>query len=294
MRTIQLLSLMTAAAILGCRDTTPPPPRAPVPPAWNDSAVRRHDPPKPLPHQGADLSLKPYHDDPLLVDAPPETTAYLDAYARVGRPRITVFVNRTLEGRLITAVAAPAANTRPAAAVPADNTDPYLAVGDYDEVSAKAIDYVMMENILADWLSANNRVELIAPMMVRRKLTDEQVRDLQSGRQRTLADIAQDMEVDVLVQVQARPTRQTSQGLEIRVIAEAINVRGGQSIARAAVDVPPPLEKTRLNAYTRFLARKLMDGMTGSWQAMVAATPAGAVPPAPAPPPAVPPATRPY
>ena len=37
--------------------------------------------------------------------------------------------------------------------------------------------------------------------------------------------------------------------------------------ARAAVDVQPPLDKLQANKYTRFLARKLMDGMTTTWSA---------------------------
>jgi hypothetical protein len=53
----------------------------------------------------------------------------------------------------------------------------------------------------------------------------------------------------------------------VRVIAEAINIKGGESLARAAVDVQPPLDKFQTINYTRFLARKLMDGMTATWSA---------------------------
>ena len=95
------------------------------------------------------------------------------------------------------------------------------------------------------------------------------MKDLQEGRPRAMGEVARQLDADVLVQLQARPTRQTPRGLEIRVVGEAINVgRGGQSIGRAVVEVPPPLDKPQLNKYTRFLARKLMDGMTASWRAM--------------------------
>ena len=67
------------------------------------------------------------------------------------------------------------------------------------------------------------------------------------------------------MQVQARPTRQTPNGLQVRLIAEAFNIDGGDSIGRAVVDVPPPLEKRQLNKYTRYIARKLMDDMTYAW-----------------------------
>jgi len=51
----------------------------------------------------------------------------------------------------------------------------------------------------------------------------------------------------------------------MRLLAEALNTRGGQLIGRAVVDVPSPLKKTTINKYTRFVARKLMDDMTATW-----------------------------
>ena len=104
---------------------------------------------------------------------------------------------------------------------------------------------------------------------------------MQQGRPQVLSEVARQLGADVLVQVQAHPTKQTQQGLEVRIIAEAMNTRDGQSLARAVVDVPPPLDKPQINEYTRFLARKLMDQMTETWS----------VPPPPAPPP--PPAASP-
>jgi hypothetical protein len=61
----------------------------------------------------------------------------------------------------------------------------------------------------------------------------------------------------------------------VRLIAEAFNIEGGDSIGRAVVDVPPPLEKRQLNKYTRYIARKLMDDMTYAWST---AGPAGPAP----------------
>ena len=49
----------------------------------------------------------------------------------------------------------------------------------------------------------------------------------------------------MLVQIQAHPTRQTEQGLGIRVIASAMNIKGGESIGRSVVDIPPPLDKPK-------------------------------------------------
>jgi hypothetical protein len=148
-----------------------------------------------------------------------------------------------------------------------ETTQVFLRPGEYDEVAARAIDYQAMEAIMLDWISANGQVQVISPTMARGRLTDEQIGELQAGRPRVLAEVARELDTDVLVQVQARPTRQTPAGMEVRVIAEAISLQGGQSIARAIVDIPPPLDKIQLNVYTRFLARKLMDDMAATWTA---------------------------
>jgi hypothetical protein len=271
--------------------------------------VREYEEEKPLPEQarGGQVPPPPYDDVPLVNQRPPEQRAFVQAYEGVGRPRIIVFVNRTLEGEIVPVnpedpyvsvernrttrgdVRIESRDTRRrddfyrgrddrdredrfesrGPAEVRDRVDVYLRRGDYDEADARALDYEAMENVLTDWLAADGRVEIISPVMARQRLTDEQVKELQEGRPRMLGEIAKQLDADVLVQVQTRPTRHTVNGLEFRVIAEAINVsRGGQSIARAFVDVPPPLDKPQLNKYTRFLARKLMDGMTGSWHAM--------------------------
>lgn len=286
-----------------------PEPRSRIPERPPPVPVREYDEEKPLPERSrvGDVPAPPYDDVPLVNQRPPEQRSFVDAYESVGRPRILVFVNRTLEGDIV-----PVNPEYPYVSVERnraargdvriesrdsrrrddfyrgrddrdredrfesrgpsevrDRVDIYLRPGEYDEVDARALDYEAMENILTDWIASDGRVEVISPVMARQRLTDEQVKELQEGRPRAGGEIAKQLDADILVQVQARPTRQTLNGLEVRVIAEAINVgRGGQSIGRAMVEVPPPLDKPQLNKYTRFLARKLMDGMTGSWRAM--------------------------
>jgi len=82
-----------------------------------------------------------------------------------------------------------------------------------------------------------------------------------------MSEAVRQLGADIFVQVQAHPTNQTAAGLEVRLIAEAMNVKGGESIARAVVDIPPPLQKTTINTYTRFLARKMIDEMLNTWSA---------------------------
>jgi hypothetical protein len=228
---------------------------------------------KPLPPQAPPPEPQPpYEDEPLVSQRPPEQAPFVDAYRRVGQPRIAVFVNRTLEGSIV-----PVTTDVPLSHVESvhvnsqgkttyrETNDTYLHSGEYDEATAKTIDYEAIETILTDWLSCEGAVTIISPDLARQRLTDQQVRDLQSGRPQVLSEVAQQLSADVLIQVQAHPTRQTDQGLEIRLIAEAMNTRGGESIGRAVVDISPPLTKPRINRYTRYIARKLMDDMTGSW-----------------------------
>jgi hypothetical protein len=316
-----------AAAVWGCK--SPAPARVPVPAEGNRAVVIERDPVKPMPppsYSSADMAPG-YDDQPLVNQRPPEQRAFVDAYQQVGRPRIAVFVNRTLEGDILPVVPfepeASIQHTRTATTGVTveqrdirtsegpyrrddreqidrfeskgpgeyrETTEVYLRPGEYDEIGARELDYGAMESILTDWLSANGNVTVISPGMVRQKLTAEQIKQLQEGQPQVMAEVAKQLGTDVLVQAQAHPTRQTRQGLEVRVIVEAINVRGGESIGRAVVDVPPPLEKRQLNKYTRYLARKLMDDMTSTW-----AHSGGPPPPAdaPAPPPAAAPAPPP-
>jgi hypothetical protein len=264
---LSILLIFSAAAVLpACRDNSPEVQRVSVPAPGRDTWRSEYDRPKPLPGQDRDAGAAgagaggaaPFPDEPLVIDIPAEAQAFVEVYKQVGKPRIVVFVNRGLDGQILPV------------------TDPgrdryvretYLRPGEYDEVSAKSIDYEMMELLLADWMSADNKVTIVSPRTVRRQLSDQELKDLQEGKPQALGDVGRRLDADVLIQVQAKPTRQSAGGLEVRVIAEAINIKGGESLARAAVDVQPPLDKVQTNKYTRFLARKLMDGMPATWSA---------------------------
>jgi hypothetical protein len=249
----------------GCVDhpSVRPVERYPVPSANNpDSPRLESDRPKPLPDQSqywvdAGPPLPPFDDVPLVTQRTPEQGRFEQAYRGVGKPRIAIFVNRSLEGEIV-------------------------AAGHDNGHSASTIDYEAMENILSDFLACQGAVEVMSPTMARQKLNEEQIKDLQSGRPRVLRDVAQQLDADILVQVAARPSRQTENGLEVRLVGEALNIKGGQQIARAVVDIPSPLEKTTLNKYTRFVARKLMMDMTQAWMATEPEKPAPGAPAEPA------------
>lgn len=245
-RPIHLLGL-SLFALAGCADYTPPPDRVYVPPAGAPVAYRAAEPQRPLPPE-AQAQLQgpsmPYEDEPLVVQETPEQPRFVAAYNAVGRPRIAVFVNRGLEGD---------------------------AKGDGEvEAATRRIDYEAIETVLTDWLNCGGQVAIMSPTIVRQKLTAEQQKEL-SAQTVVPRQIAQTLDADVLVYARAYATKQP-QNLQIRLVVEALNIRDGQSIGRAVVDVPPPLDKVTINRYTRFVARKLMDNMIGTWQA----PPAGA------------------
>jgi hypothetical protein len=249
---LHLLGIGFAAltALAGCYKH---PPRVPVPAPGESAPLRDHDPVKPLPghaDRGPD-NAPGFNDAPLVNQRPPEQRAFVNAYNRVGRPRIAVFVNRTLQGEIV----------------------PVNQEGDV----ITAFDYETVENVLTDWLASNGQVTILSPVTARQRLTPEQIRGLESEPRRAITDLPQQLGVDVLVLAQARPTQQSFDGLHVRLVAEAINVTGGDSIARASVDIKPPLDKPQVNTYTRYVARKLMDDMTGAWSS----GPAPAVAPGP-------------
>lgn len=292
-----------AAGMMGCIDASQPLPRTPVASSRNPDAIPDDVPIKPLPPQDNGPAVgKPFYDPPLIVDMPPEVSKFVDVYNRVGRPRIVVFVNRTLTGDVV-----PVNPVDPDVRYEytkrtsdeswgekrtrsdsgsrwnrdmREDVDRYetrtstevrdFRPPDVDEAGAKSIDYELMESLLTDWLSANGQVETISPTMSRKPLTAEQAKDLQSGRKQALAELAQQLDADILIQIQAKPTRQTRDGLSVLAIGEAVNLRGGQAIAHVAVEVPPPLDKVQLNKFTRFMARKMMFQMTQAWRSMPA------------------------
>jgi hypothetical protein len=244
---------LAGAAMAGCQESAPP--RHVRAPRQDEGPLREYDAPRPLPDQQADrdeVPPPPFVDEPLVIQATPEQRAYVHAYEDVGRPTVAVFVNRSID-------AEPLGKNKP---------------GYANELGTRSIDYEAMENILTDWLAADGKVEIISPTGVRERLGEGDTRDLESGKLKR-DDAGRKLHADVLVQVRAQITRQTPDGPEVRLVAESINVNGGQSIARGVVDVPPPLTKPQLNRYTRFIARKLMDGMIGSWQRLATDPPRG-------------------
>lgn len=243
----------------GCRDTTPPPPTSSVPPEGTYT-VLRGETGKPMPSpDDASTYQPPFQDQPLLTQAPPEQPAFVAAYRNVGGPRIALFVNRSFTGEANVPPTTPPEQGRREAGPAAIALAPPVR-----------IDYDAIETIMTDWFAGGGKVTLVSA-----KLSEAQVRAAVQGEYNQLKDLAEKQNVDVLIFVRASETKQTPQGVAIRLIGEAVNTVGGESIGRAVVDTPPFLEKTVINEYTRFTARKLMKDMTDAWNNAPAPKPIG-------------------
>jgi hypothetical protein len=234
-RLIPLAALGLMAA--GCA-YAPSAPRVMVPPPQTDASTTpaAHEAPvnKPMPRDVYETQLPPppFEDAPILTEPTPEQAAFVDTYNRVGRPRISILLER-----------------------PANQ-------GNDDW--AKSFDDEALRTELTDWLACSGQVTLVT---------------LPAANDQSHAA----PDTDVIIHVQAHPTQQYPDGMRIRLLAEASNTKDGVSIGRAFVDIPPPLDKSQINRYTRWLARKLMDDMTASWLAPDPANPGDKPAPPPAP-----------
>jgi hypothetical protein len=261
-----MLALVVAALALtaGCQESHGPPPRVDVPQRPGEGVRHERDEIKPLPGQGPRSEANvpaPFDDVPLVTQSPPEQKAYLRAYNDVGRPRLVIAVNRGVIPEVDS-------SRQPAPADGGNGSSKGNGVADNSGAHAvplRSIDTEAVESILTDWLAADGQVDIISPLVQGRTLTEAQRIRLREGPGDA---IARDLGGDVLVQVEGRITEQAGQDLQLRMVARALNVGDGRSLARAVVDVPAPLDKPKINRYTRFMARKLMDGMILSWQRM--------------------------
>ena len=301
-------AVLIGTALAGCQRQRPLEP-SPVPPRETgpriESEARR-----PLPADANSDEAWYLEDAPLTDVPPPEAGPFLEAYNAVGRPKIVVFVNRTLEGALMpmtqeqvlsgrrhvieTTGAADVRRTertdtfaegssyyrqrygerhteRDASLTTTgptrieERTEDYIPPTEYDEIWAKRIDYSALENALADAMGIRGEVTVMSPQFVRQRLTQEEVAALEAGRPAVLEGLAERLGADILIHVQARPTAQTVNGLDLRIVAEAVNTVGGESVGRANADFPGPMSAARLDRVSRYLGRRLMDDMTGAW-----------------------------
>src|SRR5262249_50639443 len=118
--------------------TPPPPPPAPSP--------APNPPPQAVPQSPV---------APVTPAVPVVPQAYLDAYDRVGRPRLLVLVDH------------------------AETPDKALVPGDYD----------VIEQVVREAVSAGGQVAVVSPAAVHEHVTEQQRRDIAAGRATALLDV---------------------------------------------------------------------------------------------------------
>ena len=240
---IGLLSVM----LIGCR--TPPPPRVPVPSEsdGNPYTTYQHDERKPLPpsatqaqRDGRTQSQQQQITDPVVAippGPPPVSQRYVDAYDRVGRPRMMVLVDRP------------------------DALPRSLVAGDYD----------VLERVIRDTLSAHGQVLVVAPLTVREQIDQQQVDDINAGRADALADAGAKLRADVLVQVRAPPS---GTGGDTQLTATARNTRDNQQLATAAAALGPSPQRRQIDFAGRLLGERLVDELAAAWERLAEQRPA--------------------
>jgi hypothetical protein len=249
------IGLLAAVALTGGCDETTAPPRVMVPAQGSFYRLHEYPTDKPLPPEiDSQLPPPPFNDQPIVTQQLPEETAFIQQYLRVGQPRFVVFVNRDLYGQEI---------LPPGQAIVPGT---YVTREQLDQIQAAQVGYATIETMLADWLASEGKVHVVSPSAVHSLLSAQQIQSLQSGHSDAAGPVGQTLSADVLVQVQAHPIEQTAAGLKLRLIAEAMNTRDGASIGRVVIDVNPPQDDPHIREFTRFVARKLMDEMTLTWQ----------------------------
>src|SRR5439155_27111701 len=177
-------------------------------------------------------SVRPAGLLPAMVEvAPPPnppavSAAYLDAYDRVGRPRVLVVVVRP------------------------EQPERALVPGDYD----------LLQRVVRDVIAGGGQVAVVPPQTVRERLSPSQARELQSGTAKSLADIGAALRADVLVEVKISPA-----GEQTQLIATARNTRDGQPIATAAAIIPSLSPRRQIDFAGRLLGERTVDALAEAW-----------------------------
>jgi hypothetical protein len=148
----------------------------------------------------------------------PSSSKFIDAYDRVGKPHIALYVN-------------------------------------------KSIDQRALEIRLIDALGSAGRVTIVSPQYLHEKLSATQLDELNSGDKKVLNELATQADADVLVHVHD----QAQGGSRSVLVAEAVDTRRGESLARVETDFTPPLDLVQIGKTIPPLVAKLTDQMADTW-----------------------------
>src|SRR5262249_16088874 len=152
-------------------------------------------------------------------------TDFLRVYRDVGRPRIVVIANRSLSGELL--------SVKDAAAV-GGAVESAPKSGEIDSSSATKFDIPRYEAHLSNCVANDAQRTTVASGSARESVSETQAKDLEAGKVDVLSDLADKVNADILVQVQARPQRISG---DVRVTAVAIDIRRREALTRESIDV---------------------------------------------------------
>jgi hypothetical protein len=166
----------------------------------------------------------------------PAEAAYVQAYQRQREPRLMVEVLR----------------------LPTSTSN--------RQISASRADFDAIEISMIDYLNANGQIDIQSPSMAKATLSRESFLRLQNGDPRVLSLLKHQLKTDVLIEVKAAPTGQSSTGQPaIRMLATAVSTTDARILGAEYVDMPMPMSKTNINIYTGYLADKIMQKLSTVW-----------------------------
>jgi hypothetical protein len=200
----KLLIVLSATLLAaGCHDygaadsrqSNPPPIGADWPPPIREI-------PKPLPP--AEYSVV-QNEPPSAI--PQALRDWVDVYNKVGRPRIVVYVNRTMGSRLI---------GEQQNELPSSST--VLPINTY-----------RIEQTLIHHLSVDRQVTIVPSETVLERLTSDDLRSIQAGQTSALKILSAKLDAQVLIQVQPRPDSADN----LSLVAQALNIEDSVKLGQA-------------------------------------------------------------
>jgi hypothetical protein len=231
------LSLAAAAlSTAGCHN--PPPPRVTIPSTsgGNPYSTYERDEVKPLPPSARSTSETPQPaPDPsrppvglteVVPQQPTVSQAYLDAYDRVGRPRLLVIADHP------------------------DQPAHGLVAEDYD----------LIQRLVRECVAGGGQVAVVPPNIVHDRLSTRQLDDLQAGRTTALANIGTTLRADVLIEVKT-----AAAGDQTQFTANARNTRDGAQIATASATIPSAAPRRQVDFAGRLLGERMVDALADTW-----------------------------
>lgn len=196
-----------------------------VPPPQQQSAYQPVVQPKPMP---------PPPPPPVYIQ-PAVKTAFVAAYQTHGDPRLMVAMLSPQHAPTYTAI--------------------HATMEDFDAIGVSVVGF----------LSADGQVDVQSSTMAKQVLGREKFLRLQNGDPTVLPLLNHQLETDILVEIEAKPTAQANSGSAVRLLAQAVSTTDGRILGTAFVDIPLPMTKGIMKQCTGYLAGRIMRKVTQVW-----------------------------